>query len=101
MQNTQYGQREQQSQASLAVVDMAQIWREDVKQIDGSIDDQMQAARLVDYGRIFAATAKEAVQDVIVIMATLLIHSTLAIVLFDSGSTHIVLARAFVDRIGI
>ena len=36
-----------------------------------------------------------------IVTGTLPIHSTPAIVLFDSGSTHTFLAQAFVDRVGL
>ena len=59
------------------------------------------AAMPQQQGGVYAATADEAVQDTAVITGTLFIHSTPAVVLFDSGSTHTFLARSFVDRIGV
>lgn len=59
----------------------------------------MQTAKLAKYGRMYAATAEEVVQDNTVIIGTLLIHSTPTVVLFDERSTHTFLARVFVDRI--
>ena len=50
---------------------------------------------------MYAAIANEAIQDAAVITSILPIHSTPAIVLFDSGSTHTFLAQAFVDRVGL
>lgn len=50
---------------------------------------------------MYATTTEEAVQDAIIITGTHLIHSTLAVVLFNFGSTHTSLARAFVDKIHV
>lgn len=47
------------------------------------------------------ATAKEVVQDAVVIIDTLLIYSAFDNALFDFGSTHTFIARTFVDRIGV
>lgn len=44
-------------------------------------------------------TTKEAVQDVAIITATLLIHSTLVVALLDSSSTHTFIAKTFIDKI--
>ena len=61
----------------------------------------MQGGSRNQQGQVYAATADEAVQDAAVITGTLTIHSTPALVLFDSGSIHTFLAQAFVDRIGL
>lgn len=41
------------------------------------------------------------VQDATIITSTLIIYSTPAIVLFDAGSTHTLIAKTFVDRIDV
>lgn len=50
---------------------------------------------------MFVATAKNAVQDSVVIIGTLFVHMAPTIVLFDSGSTHTFIGKIFVDRIGM
>lgn len=65
------------------------------------MDDKIQAARPAQYKQMYATTPKMAAQDAAVCTGTLLIHSALVVVLFDLGSTHTFLARAFVDRIGV
>lgn len=50
---------------------------------------------------MYAVTAKEALQDGTLITRTLLIHSALATILFDSSSTHTFIANTFVDRFGM
>lgn len=50
---------------------------------------------------MYLATTKEAVQDVAIITATLLIHSTLVVALLDSSSTHTFIAKTFIDKIGL
>ena len=57
--------------------------------------------RLELSGRVYSATAVKAVQDPRVITGTITIQSAPATMLFDSGSTHTFLARAFVDRNGM
>lgn len=44
---------------------------------------------------------EEVVQDAPIIKSTILIQSASALVLFDSGSTHSFLAKAFLDKIGM
>ena len=61
--------------------------------MQGSIGDQQ--------GRVYAATVDEAVEDAAVITGTLTIHSTPALVLFNSGSTHTFIATAFAARVGM
>lgn len=50
---------------------------------------------------MYGATAKEVVQDDIVVRDTLLIHSTPVIVLFDFGSTYTFITKTFVNRVGM
>ena len=67
----------------------------------GSADIQDPTARPELSGRVYIATAAEAVRDPRVIIGTIMIQSAPTTVLFDSGSTHTFLARAFIDRIDI
>lgn len=62
-------------------------------------DDDIQTVRLKVHGRMYIAITEEAIQDANIIIGTFLIHSVPAGVLFDFGSMHIFLARAFVDKI--
>lgn len=50
---------------------------------------------------MYGATAKEVVQDDIIVRDTLLIHSTPVIVLFDFGSTNTFITKTFVNRVGM
>lgn len=50
---------------------------------------------------MYGSTSEEAVQDVVVITRTLLLHIPSASALLDSGSTHTLIANTFVDRIGM
>lgn len=80
MQNGKQGQRGQQRQASLVAVDLAKVPREDVRQADGLMDDQLQAARPAEHGQMYAATAEEAVEDAATISGAIPIHSAPIIV---------------------
>lgn len=48
---------------------------------------------------MYIATIVEEVQDAIIIIGTLLIHSTPSVALIDSGSTHTLIAKIFVVKI--
>lgn len=80
---------------------MAPSQQDDIRQAVGPIANQIQTARREEYGRIYAPTPEEVVQDTTVIISTLLIHSTTIVVLFDFGNTHTFLALVFNNRIGI
>ena len=70
-------------------------------QDEGQYDEYVQGGNRDQQDRVYAATADEAVQDAAVITGTLTIHSTPALVLFDSGSTHAFIATAFATRFGM
>lgn len=50
---------------------------------------------------MYATIVDDEVQDTSVITTTLLIHFALTIAMFDYGSTHIFIAKIFVNRIGV
>ena len=75
--------------------------RQDIAQTVDFVGIQDQTARPELSGKVYTATAAEAVQDPRVITGTITIQSAPATVLFDSGSSHTFLARAFVNRIGV
>ena len=79
------------------MVETEQVQAQDV----GQYDDYVQDDTGVQQGSIYTATADEAIQDAAVITGTLTIHSTPALVLFDSGSMHTFIATAFVARVGM
>lgn len=57
--------------------------------------------RPYQWGRIYIATTDQAIQDTAVIIGTILIHSYVVVVLFQSNSTLAFLAKKFVDRISV
>lgn len=67
----------------------------------GQLDGHMQGVRLEQQGMIYATTIMEAVQDAAIITCILLIHSSPAVALFNSGSTLTFIAKTFVDRFGV
>lgn len=67
----------------------------------GQPDEQGKDVRPEQQGRMYAATAKEVVEDVATIASTLISHSASVIALFDSGSTQTSIAKTFFDWIGV
>lgn len=80
-------------------VNVVEIVRDDIGQ--AVIPPNGKGARLDQHGRMCSTTTKEMVQDAKVITCTLLVHSTLVVVLFDSSSTHTFISKIFVYRIGV
>ena len=70
-------------------------------QDEGQYDGYVQGGSSDQHCRVYAATTDEAVQDAAVIIGTLTIHSTPTLVLFDSGSTHTLIATTFAARVGM
>lgn len=50
---------------------------------------------------MYIATIEDAVLDAAIITGTLLIDSSSVIALFDSRSTHTLIAKTFINRIGV
>ena len=82
----------QQRQAVPVAAVRVQCAREDARRTDEFAGGQAQVVRPEQFGRVYAATAAEAVQDPSVITGALPISSVSVIVLFDSSSTHTFLA---------
>ena len=84
-----------------SAADGVQFARWDPIQTNDLSSGQAQITRPEQFGRVYVATTVEAVQDPSVITSVLPISSVSTTVLFDSGSTHTFLARAFADRLGM
>lgn len=62
-------------------------------------EGQIQGGMLEQQGRMYGAGVEEAIQDTAINTGNLPIQSAPTVMLFDSGSTHMFIAKAFVDRI--
>lgn len=88
------GQRQsQQRQAGLTAIDVGQALAQEMGAQAGW-QTRVQ-------GKIYPATAKEAIQHATVITGTLLIHSVPVVALFDHDSIHFFIAKTLIDRIDL